>query len=166
MDLLQEARAIINEADTQMAELFVKRMDAVQMVAQYKKEHDLPILDAAREEAVLRNGSARVEDETLREYYIDFLKDTMALSRRYQQHLLGSPEGEITVELGHRSYPIIIRRGALSHALLLSGAGDLAAAARYAAAALECTAEQGRPCGVCDACRKVAADIHPDESSA
>lgn len=53
-------------------------------------------------------------------------------------------------------------RGALSHALLLSGAGDLAAAARYAAAALECTAEQGRPCGVCDACRKVAADIHPD----
>ena len=53
-------------------------------------------------------------------------------------------------------------RGALSHALLLSGAGDLAAAARFAAAAMECTAEQGRPCGVCGACRKVEADIHPD----
>ena len=53
-------------------------------------------------------------------------------------------------------------RGTLSHALLLSGAGDLAAAARYVAAAMECTAEQGSPCGVCDACRKVGANIHPD----
>ena len=88
MDLLQEAREIINEVDTQMAALFVKRMEAAQMVAQYKKEHGMPILDAAREEAVIRSGSARVEDETLREYYIDFMRDTMAVSRRYQQRLL------------------------------------------------------------------------------
>ena len=53
-------------------------------------------------------------------------------------------------------------RNALSHALLLSGNGDLNAAARYAAAAMECMAEGSRPCGVCDACRKVERDIHPD----
>ena len=88
MDLLQEARQIINEVDTQMAALFVKRMQAAQMVAQYKSEHGLPILDAAREEEVIRNGSARVEDETLREYYADFMRDTMAISRRYQHRLL------------------------------------------------------------------------------
>ena len=53
-------------------------------------------------------------------------------------------------------------RGTLSHALLFTGSGDREAAARCAAAALECIGEGARPCGVCAACRKVAADIHPD----
>ena len=53
-------------------------------------------------------------------------------------------------------------RGTLSHALLLTGSGDRAAVARYAAAALECTAEGEKPCGGCEACRKVMAGIHPD----
>ena len=53
-------------------------------------------------------------------------------------------------------------RGALSHALIFSGAGDRAAAARYTAAALECEAPGGRPCLACASCRKVLADIHPD----
>ena len=88
MDLLQEARNIINEVDAQMAELFVQRMRAAEMVAQYKQLHGMPILDAEREEAVIRNGSARVEDETLRGYYVDYMRNTMAVSRRYQQRLL------------------------------------------------------------------------------
>jgi len=53
-------------------------------------------------------------------------------------------------------------RGSLFHALLLSGAGDLASAAQFAAAALECTANGEKPCGVCPSCRKVRAGIHPD----
>lgn len=52
-------------------------------------------------------------------------------------------------------------RRALPHALLFTG-GDGSAAAEFAAAAMECTAEQGRPCGVCHACRKVLSGIHPD----
>ena len=50
----------------------------------------------------------------------------------------------------------------LSHALLFTGSGDRAGLARYAAAAMECMAAQGQPCGVCPACRKVLEDIHPD----
>ena len=55
-------------------------------------------------------------------------------------------------------------RGAVHHALLLtgpkgSGKGELA---RFIAAAMECQAPQGRPCGVCPACRKVFDGIHPD----
>ena len=53
-------------------------------------------------------------------------------------------------------------RGTLSHALLFTGSGDRAGLARYAAAAMECTADRGQPCGVCPACRKVGGDIHPD----
>lgn len=65
------------------------------------------------------------------------------------------------------SHPVAARireaaaRGALSHALLFSGPGDRLAAARYAAAAMECQGRE-KPCGVCPACRKVLADIHPD----
>ena len=53
-------------------------------------------------------------------------------------------------------------RNALSHAVLLTGSADALDAARFAAAALECTAQRGQPCGVCQACRKVRQDIHPD----
>lgn len=88
MDLLQEARERINQIDSQMAGLFVQRMRAAEMVAEYKKAHGMPILDAEREELVIRNGSNRVDDEMLREYYVDFLCDTMTISRRYQQRLL------------------------------------------------------------------------------
>ena len=52
-------------------------------------------------------------------------------------------------------------RRALPHALLFTG-GDGPAAAEFAAAAMECTADHGRPCGVCRACWKVLSGIHPD----
>lgn len=52
-------------------------------------------------------------------------------------------------------------RGALSHAVILSGQGDLLEAARFTAAAMECEGAD-RPCGQCAACRKIRRDIHPD----
>ena len=53
-------------------------------------------------------------------------------------------------------------RGMLSHALIFSGPSERTAAARYAAAAMECTAGGERPCLACPDCRKVIRDIHPD----
>lgn len=88
MDLLEQARAIINEVDAEMAQLFVRRMEAVAMVAQYKQEHGLPVLDTAREEQVLRRGAERVENEELRSYYVNFIRNNMAISRSYQHRLL------------------------------------------------------------------------------
>ena len=52
-------------------------------------------------------------------------------------------------------------RDALGQSFLLTGPGDLAAAARFLAAALQCAAPNP-PCGKCNACRKVAEGIHPD----
>ena len=84
---LEEARRIINEVDAQMAELFVKRMRAAEAVYEYKKEFGLPILDQKREDAVIEKNSALVEDEVLRGYYIDYLKQVMSISRSYQYRM-------------------------------------------------------------------------------
>lgn len=84
---LEEAREIINAVDAQMAELFVKRMRATETVYAYKKEHGLPVRDPAREEAVIARNAALVEDDVLKGYYIDFLKQVMAVSRAYQHRL-------------------------------------------------------------------------------
>lgn len=88
MDLLEQARGIINEVDSEMAKLFVRRMGAAAMVAEYKKAHGLPVLDELREEQVIRRGSARVEDDELRAYYVNFIRNNMELSRAYQHKLL------------------------------------------------------------------------------
>ena len=83
-NLLEQARKIINETDAEMAELFVKRMRAAELVAQYKGERGLAIYDPVREEEVIRRNSALIEDPVIREYYVNFQRDTMAISRRYQ----------------------------------------------------------------------------------
>ena len=84
---LDEARRIINEVDAQMAELFVRRMRAAETVYEYKQEMGLPIPDEKREAAVIERNAVLVEDEVLRNYYMDFLKNVMSLSRAYQHHL-------------------------------------------------------------------------------
>ena len=54
-------------------------------------------------------------------------------------------------------------QGRLSHAIVLSGAGDLTDAARFIAAAHVCEGTD-RPCLRCRHCRKVLEGIHPDVS--
>ena len=87
MNMLEDARKEINTIDKQMAELFVQRMRAVEKVSDYKKIHGLPVLDKEREEKIIAVNSSYVEDNVLREYYIDFFKDVMNFSKKYQERL-------------------------------------------------------------------------------
>ena len=52
-------------------------------------------------------------------------------------------------------------QGRLSHAIVLSGDGDLLDAARFIAASHVCE-EESKPCLRCRHCRKVLEGIHPD----
>ncbi len=87
MNKLENARKSINEIDKEMAALFVKRMEAAKLISEYKIERGLPILDQSRENELIARNSEFVKDETLRSYYVNFLKDTMKISRRYQRML-------------------------------------------------------------------------------
>lgn len=87
MNELEQARKIINEVDTQMAQLFERRMEACELVAKYKKEHGLSILDEQREKEVIAKNSSLIENSVYKEYYTEFIKETMRISRSYQTRL-------------------------------------------------------------------------------
>ena len=53
-DKLTQARELINEIDKKMAELFVERMKAAELVADHKREHGLDILDPLREAELIK----------------------------------------------------------------------------------------------------------------
>ena len=88
MSSLKDARDTINEIDREMAELFVRRMQAVGEVAKFKEEHGLPILDARREAEVIEKNCRFVDDEEMRSYYVKYIESVMALSRGYQDKLI------------------------------------------------------------------------------
>ncbi|MBQ2749890.1 MAG: chorismate mutase [Clostridia bacterium] len=88
MDKLEQARNIIREADKEMAALFEKRMHAARMVAEYKIEHGLPVYDAAQEARVIERNTALIEDETLKDFYVEYIQNTMAVSRSMQHRIM------------------------------------------------------------------------------
>ena len=88
MDSLEKARKVINEADEKIAKLFEERMLAAKDIADYKQRHGLKIFDKRREDEVISKNSAFIKDPVIKEYYVNFLKNTMAVSREYQYRLM------------------------------------------------------------------------------
>ncbi len=86
--LLEEARQEIDKIDAEMARLFEKRMKEAKKVALYKKEVGMPIFDSAREAQVIARGAERIESDSVRDYYVNFLHSLMDLSKNYQSRLL------------------------------------------------------------------------------
>lgn len=85
---LDEIRKKINEIDSEMAELFAKRMDAVREVAEYKKERGLAIEDLEREQNLIKTQSCMVHDDEIRPFYVSFLQSTMDISKHFQYSLM------------------------------------------------------------------------------
>lgn len=88
MTELEKAREAINSADEEMARLFERRMDAVRLVAKYKKEHGLPVDDLTREETIIKRRSREIRDEEYRSYYVNFLQSVIDVSKSMQHRLL------------------------------------------------------------------------------
>ena len=88
MERLKKAREQINAIDREMAELFEKRMKAVEQICDYKRENGLPIEDSGREQAVIEKNSAYIHDVRLKEFYVNFIKNNMLVSKQYQRRLM------------------------------------------------------------------------------
>ncbi|MCQ2428725.1 MAG: chorismate mutase [Clostridia bacterium] len=87
MDKLTKAREIIDEVDARMAELFVRRMEAAELIAAYKKEQGLPVEDKAREAEMTGRLAVHVP-AALRPYYKGFLASVIGESKKYQTLLM------------------------------------------------------------------------------
>ena len=89
MNKLDQARSDINRIDAEMARLFEQRMQAAAEIAAYKQARGLPVKDAAREAALIERNCGYIEDDTIREYYVQFLRSTIDVSCDYQRRLMG-----------------------------------------------------------------------------
>lgn len=88
MNKLDELRKNINQIDEKMAKLFEERMKTSEAVAAYKAENALPIFDASREKEVIARNINYITDEVICEYYVNFLQNTMDISKKYQSRLM------------------------------------------------------------------------------
>ena len=88
---LQELRTQIDEIDSSLVSLFVRRMALSEQVALFKKNHALPVLDTQREQEKLQSVSSQAPEElvsSVRSLY----ERIMELSRHRQLALLGGDE--------------------------------------------------------------------------
>lgn len=90
-DELDLLRREIDEADRQLLDLFLRRMELAGRVGEYKRRRDLPVLDRRREAQVLQQRAA-LAPEADREDVTAFFEELMALSRLRQQRLMASGE--------------------------------------------------------------------------
>ena len=85
---LSEIRESINEVDQSLAQLFEKRMELVALVAEYKIENDIPILNSEREKQVIERALESLRDKSLSREMEIFFNELMAISREYQSRYI------------------------------------------------------------------------------
>ncbi len=82
---LDKYRSEIDEIDSKLTELFLRRMKVTTAVGEYKKARNIPVLDAQREREVLKTKAELVETAEDKSAVTEFFKSIMAISRRGQR---------------------------------------------------------------------------------
>ena len=85
---LEELREKIDGIDEKIVKLYRERMDVTKDIAAYKKEKELPVLDAGRERAVLARIGQLAGDD-LADYAQSVYRTVMATTRSYQNFCNG-----------------------------------------------------------------------------
>ncbi len=87
MNELMSLREKITAVDQEMLVLFEKRMNLISQISQYKKEHNLPVEDSERENALLNFLLDKLKNKNLAIYYQELFKTFMKVSKDYQKTL-------------------------------------------------------------------------------
>ena len=85
---LENCRQEIDEIDAELVRLFERRMGVCRDVALYKQAHYMDILNAAREEAVLKSRAQQAGDPALAQSVMALFTEIMRLSREEQRRYL------------------------------------------------------------------------------
>ena len=92
MNMLEENRVNIDRIDMELTHLIEERMETAGQIAAYKKEHGLPVLDAARERSKLLQV-AGMSGDLFRDDILQLYGVILELSRSYQNRILGTDSG-------------------------------------------------------------------------
>lgn len=93
MSELDQYRVEIDLIDQELTALFEKRLEAVLKVGEYKKTHQLPILDTSREEAVIRKNTERLSNPAFKKEVADFYRSLMDITKETQKRLMSEQDG-------------------------------------------------------------------------
>ena len=91
---LKDYRDKLDRIDDEMAALFKERMETVREVADYKREHNTPVLASGRERDILYRVTGLCGGE-LEEYTKILWSTLLELSRDYQQDYLTTGESPL-----------------------------------------------------------------------
>lgn len=89
MEELLDLRKDIDEIDDEIVELYEKRMEIAQKVANYKIEAGKPVFDKEREISKLNTLSKKASNEFNKHGILELFEQIMAMSRKKQYQLIG-----------------------------------------------------------------------------
>lgn len=82
-------REQIDKIDSQILKLYEERMDVVRAIGEYKIANNLPVYDAAREDAKLDEVFASVSNKKYADGAAQLFITLMQASKEYQEDLFG-----------------------------------------------------------------------------
>ncbi len=85
---LKELRTEIDRIDEKIRLLFLKRMELVNDIAEFKMSQDMTVYDSTREAQVIEKNVSKIENPLYKEYYHEVLNTIMKVSKDYQKYLI------------------------------------------------------------------------------
>ena len=96
---IQQLRANIDDVDGQILGLFLKRMELCRGVAEYKKEHNMPVLQTGREQQIIDRIKSLTGDPSLEAGTAALFTTIMDISKILQNRQLLSENPDYTFSL-------------------------------------------------------------------
>ena len=90
MNKLEEARILIDDIDSQIIELFEKRMNIIIEIIKYKIENNIPVLDSSREVIMYEKNLKKIKNEQFKQYYKSVLEGFLKASKDMQHDILNN----------------------------------------------------------------------------
>ena len=89
---IKKLREQIDKVDRQILKLYEERMEIVKAIGEYKRQHDLPAYDAAREDAKLESVFEQIENKEYADGAAQLFITLMQAGREMEEDFLGEDE--------------------------------------------------------------------------
>jgi prephenate dehydratase len=85
---IEKLKEEIHKADKDLADAFLRRMEAVKGIAEYKKAHGISAEDTIHDQPIVDSDAGFIEDPEIRSYFVPFLKSALKASKTLQNTMM------------------------------------------------------------------------------